>query len=139
MLGSSLMALSDLTKQFAEQAIRNVTAKAAAPPPPPADNLGATILGQVQAMQRALKEDEELVVLLTAGGAVLRVLEFFLPSWQVAVVTGTDNDTPDPNDKSVTRVVSPVALLQLVCKVAKVPLPGKPGRIGFVAPKAKGE
>jgi hypothetical protein len=75
------MALSDLTKQFAEQAIRNVTAKAAAPPPP--DNLGAVILGQVQAMQRALKEDEELVVLWQAGGVVLRVLEFFLPSVRV--------------------------------------------------------
>jgi hypothetical protein len=138
MLASSLMALSDLTKQFAEQAIRNVASKAAAPPPQ-VDNLGAAILGQVQAMQRALKEDEELVVLLTAGGAVLRVLEFFLPSWQVAVVTGTDSDRPDQNDKNVTRVVSPVALLQLVCRVVKVPPPGKPGRIGFVAPKPKGE
>jgi hypothetical protein len=130
------MALSDLTKQFAEQAIRNVTIKAAAPPP---DNLGAAILGQVQAMQRALKDDEELVVLLTAAGVVLRVLEFFLPSWQVAVVTGTDNDRPDKNDKSVTRVVSPVESLQLACKVVKVPPPGKPGRIGFVAPKPKAE
>ena len=126
------MAISDLTKQFAEQAIRNVATKAAAPPP--ADNLGATILGQVQAMQRALKEDEELVVLWQAGGVVLRVLEFFLPSWQVAVVTGTDNDS-----KSLTRVVSPVESLQLVCRVVKVPPPGKPGRIGFVAPKPKGD
>ena len=138
------MALSDLTKQFAEQAIRNVASKAAAPPPQ-TDNLGATILGQVQAMQRALKEDEELVVLLTAAGEVLRVLEFFLPSWQVAVVTGTDNRRPDQgdkddkNDKSVTRVVSPVESLQLACKVVKVPPPGKPGRIGFVAPKPKAE
>jgi hypothetical protein len=128
------MALSDLTKQFAEQAIRNVATKAAAPPPQP-DNLGATILGQVQAMQRALKEDEELVVLWQAGGEVLRVLEFFLPSWQVAVaLTGTDNDS-----KSLTRVVSPVESLQLVCRVVKVPPPGKPNRIGFVAPKPKAE
>jgi hypothetical protein len=126
------MALSDLTKQFAEQAIRNVATKAAAPPP--ADNLGAAILGQVQAMQRALKEDEELVVLWQAGGVVLRVLEFFLPSWQVAVMTGTDNDS-----KSLTRVVSPVESLQLVCRVVKVPQPGKPNRIGFVAPKPKAE
>jgi hypothetical protein len=130
------MALSDLTKQFAEQAIRNVAAKAAAPPP---DNLGAAILGQVQAMQRALKEDEELVVLLQAGGVVLRVLEFFFPSWQVAVVIGTDNDRPDKNDKSVMRVVSPVESLQLVCRVVKAPPPGKPHRIGFVAPKPKAE
>jgi hypothetical protein len=131
------MALSDLTKQFAEQAIRNATTKVAAPPP--MDNLGAAMLGQVQAMQRALKEDEELVVLVQAGGVILRVLEFFFPSWRVAVVTGTDNDRPDTNDKSVMRVVSPVESLQLVCRVAKVPLPGKPNRIGFVAPKPKAE
>jgi hypothetical protein len=131
------MALSDLTKQFAEQAIRNVAAKAAAPPPP--DNLGAAILGQIQAMQRALKEDEELLVLLQAGGINLRVLEFFFPSWQVAVVTGTDSDRPDKNDKSVTRVVSPVESLQLVCRVVKAPPPAKPTRIGFIAPKPKAE
>jgi hypothetical protein len=90
-------------------------------------------------MQRALKEDEELLVLLQAGGINLRVLEFFFPSWQVAVVTGTDSDRPDKNDKSVTRVVSPVESLQLVCRVVKAPPPAKPTRIGFIAPKPKAE
>ena len=126
------MALSDLTKQFAEQAIRNVTTKAAAPPAT-VDNLGAAILGQIQAMQRALKDDEELVVSLTAGGVGLRVREFFCPSWQVAVVTGTDHD------RNMTRVVLPVDTLQLVCRVVKAPPSAKPNRIGFVAPKARAE
>ena len=131
------MALSDLTKQFATQAIRNVAAKAAAPP---VDNLGATILSQLQAMQKALKEDEELVVLLQAGGVVVRVLEFFFPSWRVAVVTGTDETRPDKNDTSVTRVVSPVESLQLVCRVVKAPPPpATPARIGFVVPQPKAE
>lgn len=128
------MALSDLTKQLAEQAIRNTVNKP--PAPPPVDNLGAAILGQIQAMQRALKDDEELLVLLQAAGVNLRVLEFFLPSWQVAVVTGTDHDKPD---KGIVRVVSPVESLQLVCRVVRVPSPAKPGRITFVAPKPKAE
>ena len=122
------MALGDLTKQIAEQAIRN----AVNPPPPAAprpDNPGAVILAQVQAMQKALKEDEELMVLCHAGGETVRVLEFFFPSWQVAVLTGTDNN------RSVTRVISSVESLQLVCKVAKATPPATPARIKFVTPR----
>jgi hypothetical protein len=128
------MALSDLTKQLAEQAIRNAASKPATPPAP--ENLGSAILGQVQAMQRALKEDEELIVTLQLGGLSLRVLEFFSPTWQVAVLTGTDQDR---NDKSIVRVVSPVESLQLLCRVTKVPLPARPHRIGFVSQKSKAE
>jgi hypothetical protein len=120
------MALGDLTKQLAEQAIRSATAKPAAPPQP--DNTGVTILGQIQAMQKALKEDEELVVLFHASGETLRVVEIFLPSWQVAVLTGTDRG-------ELTRVISPVESLQLVCKVVKPPVSAKPMRIRFVTPK----
>jgi hypothetical protein len=119
------MALGDLTKQLAEQAIRSATAK----PAPPAENAGAAILGQLQAMQRALKEDEELLVLFYAGGEAVRVMEFYFPSWQVAVLTGS------ARDKSVTRVVTPVESLQLVCKVVKAPAGTKPARIVFVTPK----
>ena len=90
------MALGDLTKQLASQAIRNAVNPPAAPPRP--DNPGTAMLAQVQAMQKALKEDEELIVLFHAGGETVRVLEFFFPSWQVAVLTGIDKD------KSVTRV-----------------------------------
>lgn len=127
------MALGDLTKHLAEQAIRSATtpaAKPTAPPPAPAENLGAAILGQIQAMQKALKEDEELVVLFHAGGETVRVLEFFFPAWNVAVLTGT-------NRGEGTRVVAPVESLQLICKVAKVPPPATAARIRFVVAKPK--
>lgn len=120
------MALSDLTKQLAEQAILSAATKPAAPPPP--DNAGVTILKQIQAMQKALKEDEELVVLFHAGGETVRVVEFFFPSWQVAVLTGSDRG-------EVTRVISPVESLELICKVAKPAPPATPARIRFVTPK----
>jgi hypothetical protein len=121
------MALGDLTKQLASQAIRNAVNPPAAPPRP--DNPGAAMLAQVQAMQKALKEDEELIVLFHAGGETVRVLEFFFPSWQVPVLTGVDKD------KSVTRVISAVESLQLVCKVAKAAPGATPARIKFVAPR----
>lgn len=122
------MALGDLTKQLVLDAMRQPDS-----PPPVADsgNVGATILGQVQAMQKALKDDQELVVLCSAGGETIRVLEFFLPSWQVAVLTGVDSG------KSISRVISPVESLQLVCKVVKAP--AKPTRINFFTPKPKSE
>src|SRR5262249_23169221 len=62
--------------------------KAATPASP--EPLGAAILGQVQAMQRACKEDQELVVMCNAGLETLRVLEFYAPSPQLLVMTGVD-------------------------------------------------
>lgn len=121
------MALGDLTKQLASQAIRNAVNPPAAPPRP--DNAGTAMLAQMQAMQKALKEDEELVVLFHAGAETVRVLEFFFPSWQVAVLTGIDRD------KSVTRVVAAVGSLQLVCKVSKSAPGLAPARIKFVTPR----
>jgi hypothetical protein len=121
------MALGDLTKQLASQAIRNAVNPPAAPPRP--DNPGTAMLMQVQAMQKALKEDEELIVLFHAGGETVRVLEFFFPSWQVAVLTGIDPD------KSATRVISTVDSMQLVCKVAKAPPGATAARIKFVTPR----
>src|ERR1035438_7825387 len=109
------MALGDLTKQIAEQAIRNAVNPPAAPPRP--DNPGVAMLAQVQAMQKALKDDEELIVLFHAGGESVRVLELYFPSWQVAVLTGIDIGID--KDKSVTRVIAAVESLQLVCKVTK--------------------
>ncbi len=66
--------------------------------PAPGENLGSAILGQIQAMQRACKEDQELVVLCNAGLETLRVLEFFAPAAQLLVMTGIDTD------HNVTRV-----------------------------------
>ncbi|HTT62148.1 MAG TPA: hypothetical protein VMG35_09925 [Bryobacteraceae bacterium] len=122
------MALGELTKQLASQAIRNAIDPPAAPPRP--DNPGAQILTQVQAMQKALKEDEELLVLFHAGGETVRVLELYFPSWQVVVLTGVDKD------KLVTRLVASVESLQLVCKVARAAPGAAPARIKFAAPKA---
>jgi hypothetical protein len=143
------MGLGDLTKAFAQEAIKSSTkdvldalrppeissiAEAITGPKPPgqpqADNLGAIILGQIQAMQKALKEDEELVVLCNAGAEILRVLEVFLPTWRVAVLTGIDTE------KTVTRVLSPIETLQLTCKVMKTPPDAKPARVRIIAPKA---
>ena len=127
------MALGEFTRQLAQQAIGNqvkdlLDAPAAAPVP---EGIGPTIFAQVQAMQKALKEDQELVVLYQSRAEVIRVIEFFAPSWQVAVLTGIDAN------KNVTRVVSPFETLQLVCKPMKAA--AKPLRINFIPPKAKSE
>jgi hypothetical protein len=91
------------------------------------------MLGQVQAMQKACKEDEELVVLVRSGAETIRVLEFIVPSWQVLVLAGIDEA------KNTTRVVSTPERAQLVCKVMKVRPPGKPARVGFRLPKPRPE
>ncbi len=132
------MALGELTKQLAQQALGSQVKEALGTTPKPAaapqpENICATMLGQVQAMQKAAKDDEELVVLCSAAGETIRVVEFFAPSWHVLVITGLDSE------KNVVRVVSPAESVQLVCKIAKVHAPAKPARIGFVAPKPKPE
>lgn len=126
------MALGDLTKQLAAEALRSATAPAPSPAAPDG-SLHSVILGQVQAMQRALKEDEELVVLCHTGGETVRVLEFFSPTAQVLVMSGTDAN------RNTARVISAVESVQLVCKVMKVPPPAKPARISFIAPRTKSD
>jgi len=86
-------------------------------------------------MQKALKDDEELIVLFHAGAETVRVLEFFFPSWQIAVLTGTG--AAIEHDRQVIRVISTVDSLQLVCKVAKAPPDASPARIKFVTPRPK--
>ena len=91
------------------------------------------MLGQIQAMQKACKEDEELVVLFRSGTETIRVLEFIVPSWAVLVLAGVDEA------KNTTRVVTTPESVQLVCKVMKVQPPGKAVRVGFRVPKPKPE
>ena len=92
----------------------------------------AYILGaNSESMQKALKEDEELVVLLHHGTESIRVMEVFAPSRQVAVLSGTDPD------RNLTRVIAAVESLQLVCKVMKVQPGTKPVRVGLITPKPK--
>jgi hypothetical protein len=137
------MALGNLTKQLATQALNDQVntvldalrpgepAKPAetAKPAASADNLGQVIVSELQAMQKALKEEQELVVMVNAGSETLRVCDIYLPSGQLLVLTGFDAD------RNVTRVISPASALQLVCKVMKVKPETKPSRVNFILPK----
>jgi hypothetical protein len=129
------MAFVDLTKQLAKEAFLSATkdppAAATAPAPAPADNTGAILFGQIHGLQKALKEDEELVVWFSTATEKLRVMEIFLASPKVAVLSGRDAE------HNLTRVISPVDALQLVIKVMKAPAGTKPSRVGLVMPKAK--
>src|ERR1039458_7931474 len=123
------MALADFTKQLAQQALLSATSPAKEPAAPapkekPKESVWAVILGQINAMQKALKEDEELVVLFENGTEKIRVMEIFVPSWQVAVLKGLDAD------RNPVRVVSPGERLLLICKVVKAPPGVKPARVG---------
>jgi hypothetical protein len=102
---------------------------AKAPSPPVDTAVGSILVGQIQAMQNALKDDQELVVLCSTGLETLRILEIFVPAWRVAVLTGIDTE------KTVTRIISPIESLQLVCKPMSVEPESKPVRIRFVTPK----
>ncbi len=122
------MALGEIAKQLAQQALADQLAPQPSTPAQ-ADSTGAIMLGQIQAMQRACKEDEELVVLFRSGPETIRVLEFIVPSWKVLVLAGVDEA------KHTTRVVSTPESVQLVSKVMKVQPPGRPARVGFRLPK----
>jgi len=126
------MALAELTKQLAQQALLSVTSPAkepAAPAPKEKESVCFVLLAQINAMQKALKEDEELVVLFHTGAEKIRVMEIYVPSWQVAVLKGLDAD------RNPARVISPAERLQLICKVVKAPPGVKPARVGLIAPK----
>ena len=125
------MAFVDLTKQLAQQAIQSAISSEPAPAAPSPDNAGGVILNQIGAMQKALKEDEELIVYVQNGEDRIRVMEIFLPSPKVAVLTGVDSN------RVMARVVSAVTALQLVVRTGKVAAGAKPVRLNLVVPKSK--
>jgi hypothetical protein len=96
---------------------------------PAAQDTGSIIIGQIQAMQRPLREDQELAVTFRAGNEMLRVTEIFVPNGQVLVFSGVD---PEGN---VTRVISPVDAAQVVCKVVPVTPGSNPVRVNVLMPK----
>ena len=134
-VASRQMALADLTKQLAQQAILSATSgsksEPAAAPVAAAPDTGPVFLAQIQAMQKAIKEDEELVVTWTGGGEKIRLMEIFLPSPTVAVLSGIDGN------RQTARVVSAVEALQVLCRVVKVAAGAKPARVGLVMAKPK--
>lgn len=128
------MAFGELTKQFAKQALTDqvsdlLDTKPKAPPPP--ETVAGIILGQVQAMQRACKEDQELGVYAYAGPEVIRVIELYMPVPQMLVLTGHDTN------RNLTRIISAGDIVQLTCKVLKVQSGAQPVRVNFLVPKAK--
>ena len=144
------MALGEIAKQIAGQALKapvkdvldslrppdasqvSEAVKNARPAAVAGENVCAVVVGQVQAMQRALKEEEELLVLLHNGLETIRVMEIYVPSWSVAVLSGIDSE------RNLTRVIAPVETLQLTCKVMKSPAGAKPVKVAVIAPKPPG-
>jgi hypothetical protein len=133
------MNLGSIGKALANQAIENTkntvldavnppAAPKPAPAPPP--DTGSTILGQIQAMQRPLTEDQELLVTLRAGDEMLRVTEIYVPNTHVLVFAGTDGAG------HVTRLISPVNAAQVVCKIVRVTPGSTPVRVNILTPKA---
>lgn len=123
------MALGEITKQLAGQALDALRTPESAPAQTHPDNPAAVMLGQLQAMQKALKDDEELLVHVAAAGEKIRVLECFLPGQQVVVLKGLDAE------KNLVRVVARLDSLQLLSRPVKVQPGARPLRIAFLAPK----
>jgi hypothetical protein len=124
----------DSAKNSMLDAIKGEPAKPAAPPPAPApvaENIGSVILGQIQAMQKSLKEDQELVVQFRSGEELLRIVEIFVPSPQVFVLSGNDAQ------QRVTRIVTPAAAVQLVCKILRVAPGSAPVRLKIMTPNPR--
>ena len=132
------MAFGNIGKVLADQAIeatkKNVLGAITGPEPkaadkpqaPPVETVGGTILGQLQAMQRPLRDDQELVVTFHTGSETLRVTEIFVPTLQVFVLAGPDGRVITPSDKA-----------QLVCKIVAVRHDAKPVRVNVLSPRPK--
>jgi hypothetical protein len=133
------MNLANLGKTLANQAIegtKNTVMEAIRPPDPPAkpappENTGAAILREIQAMQRPLPEDQELMVLVRAGDETIRVAEIFVPNAMVLVFAGLDGPG------NVTRVIVPVESAQVTCKIVRVAEGSKPVRVNVLTPKPR--
>ena len=115
----------DSAKNSMLDAIKGEPSKPAAPVP---ESIGAVILGQIQAMQKSLKEDQELVVQFRSGEEMLRIVEIFVPSPQVFVLSGNDAQ------QRITRIVTPAAAVQLVCKILRVAPGSTPVRLKIMTP-----
>ena len=124
------MPLGEFTKQLAQQAILSATKEPAKEPAVPADGAGPVIFKQIRAMQNALKEGEELALIFQHGADRIRIVEIYMPSWQVALLSGVDSE------RAFVRVVTPVESLQLAARVVKAQPGAKPARVALVAPKS---
>jgi hypothetical protein len=117
------------TKNTVMDAVRPAEPAKPAEARPVQQDTGSIIIGQIQAMQRPLRDDQELAVTFRAGNEMLRVTEIFVPSGQVLVFSGID---PEGN---ITRVISAVDATQVVCKVVQVTPGSNPVRVNVLTPK----
>ncbi len=120
-------ALEATKKNVLDSVLGPDPAKAATPAPAVPESVGAVILGQLQAMQRPLREDQELLVMWQS----LRVTEIFVPTPQVLVLCGMDVQ------QNLTRVIAPAESLQLVCKVVKVAEGAKAVRVNVMTARGR--
>jgi hypothetical protein len=103
--------------------------KPAEPRPAPATDTGAAVIAQIQAMQRPLRDDQELAVSVRAGDEMLRVNEIFVPNAEVLVFAGVDSQG------NVTRVISPVNAAQVVCRILTLAPGATPSRVNILTPR----
>jgi len=76
-------------------------------------NLVAVIQAKVKALEESLQEGESLVVYCDAGKERIRVEAFEFPSWHLAIVSGTDEES----NKSYR--IENVQDIKLTCKALK--------------------
>lgn len=122
----------DSAKNSVLDAVRTpASTKPAEQPKPSAaiPDVGGAIVAQIQAMQRPLKEDQELAVQFRAGDEMLRVTEIFVPNPEVLVFAGTDAAG------NITRVISPITAAQVVCRILKVAPGATPLRVNVLTPR----
>ena len=126
----------DSTKKSVIDAVTTTPKAAASTPsaPVPAENAmpssaGATIIGQIQAMQRPLKEDQELAVIVRAGEETLRATEIFVPNGEVLVFAGIDAQG------NITRLITAGNSAQVVCKILKVAPGATATRVNVLTPR----
>jgi hypothetical protein len=125
----------DTAKNSVLDAVRTPAAKPAeqkpgeSRPSPGASDTGAAIVSQIQAMQRPLKEDQELAVEFRAGNDMLRITEIIVPNPEVLVFAGLDAAG------NITRVISPVNAAQVVCRILKVAAGATAMRVNVLTPR----
>jgi hypothetical protein len=141
------MTIGSLGKVLASQAIESTKAtvldavmpsdpkKPEAPKPPEprpaaaAPDTGSAIIAQIHAMQRPLRDDQELTVLFRAGDEMLRVNEIFVPNSEVLVFAGVDSHG------NITRVITPANTAQVICKILKVSPGATASRVNVLTPR----
>jgi hypothetical protein len=123
------MSLGQITAQLAQEALGRQLddLTGSAPASPAATTPAGAVLAQIQAMQNALKEDQELTVTCQAARDLIRVVEIFAPAPGLLVITGFDSE------RALTRVVTAVEAVQLICKPGTIKPGAKAARIRLVA------